>query len=153
MMNDKKLTTRLMTAEDIGAVMEIETDSFSDPWSVGQFEAILKGNNQTVLVAEKDGVLLGFGVVMTVLDECEILQIAVRKTGRREGTGFYLLEKMLDLGKTRGAGMFYLEVRASNEPARKLYEKTGFSETGLRKNYYSNPTEDAVLMSLVRPLI
>jgi len=142
-----------MTAEDIEAVMEIETESFGDPWSVGQFETILKGNTQTVLVAEKDGEILGFGVVMTVLDECEILQIAVKKNDRRAGTGFYLLEKMLELGKDKGAGMFYLEVRALNEPARKLYEKTGFSETGLRKDYYSNPTEDAVLMSLVRPLI
>ena len=142
-----------MTDGDIDAVMKIEEEAFSDPWSVGQFEAILKGNTQTVLIAERDGELLGFGVVMIVLDECEILRIAVRKTGRREGTGYHLLEKMLELGKDKGAGMFYLEVRASNEPARKLYEKTGFSETGLRKDYYSNPTEDAVLMSLVRPIM
>ena len=141
-----------MSEKDLESVCAIEKECFRDAWSPDQFENAVKGNTQKILVLENDGIVLGFGVIMTVLDECEILRIAVKNEYRRKGLGSVLLDSMLEQARENGAGIFYLEVRASNDPARMLYEKKGFTETGRRKDYYTNPKEDAVLMSLVRPV-
>ena len=149
-MEDKQETViRGVTLNDISGVCMIEKECFSDPWSSGMMESSLKDKNQQVFVIEESGKILGYGAVMMVLDECEILRIAVSGSFRRKGLGSRLLDEMIAFGKTGGSRLFYLEVRASNTAAVKLYKKKGFKETGRRKNYYTNPTEDAVLMSYV----
>ena len=92
-----------------------------------------------------DGDLLGYGGISLVADEAEIITVAVSPVYRRRGIARALMEHMLRLAADAGAAV-YLEVRASNIPARELYRVLGFAETGMRKNYYSAPREDAVLM-------
>ena len=92
-----------------------------------------------------DGVLLGYGGISLVADEAEIITVAVSPAHRRQGIARALMEHMLYLAEDAWASV-YLEVRASNTPARELYRSLGFAETGVRKNYYTSPREDAVLM-------
>ena len=87
---------------------------------------------------------------MQVLDECEILKIAVGMPYRRKGIGEKLLTTVMKKASETGARLFYLEVRESNQPAINLYRKLGFTETGRRDAYYSRPVENAVLMSCVK---
>lgn len=91
------------------------------------------------------GALLGYGGISLVADEAEIITVAVSPTCRRQGIARALMERMLRLAEDARASV-YLEVRASNTPARELYRSLGFTETGVRKNYYTSPREDAVLM-------
>ena len=129
-----------MSEEDLSDVFEIESECFKDAWSKEQIGSALKSSNQKIFILEDNGKITGFGVTMSVLDECEILRIAVRKQFRRNGMGSFLLQKMLDEGKENGTGIFYLEVRASNEPARKLYEKKGFPvEISFLGQYIADP--------------
>ena len=93
----------------------------------------------------EDGTLLGYGGISLVADEAEIITVAVSPAHRRQGIARALMEHMLCLAEDARASV-YLEVRASNTPARELYRSLGFAETGMRKNYYSAPREDAVLM-------
>ena len=92
-----------------------------------------------------DGTLLGYGGISLVADEAEIITVAVSPAHRRQGIARALMEHMLCLAEDARASV-YLEVRASNTPARELYLSLGFAETGVRKNYYTSPREDAVLM-------
>ena len=92
-----------------------------------------------------DGALLGYGGISIVADEAEIITVAVSPAHRRQGIARALMEHMLYLAEDARASV-YLEVRASNTPARELYRSLGFAETGVRKNYYTSPREDAVLM-------
>ena len=92
-----------------------------------------------------DGALLGYGGISLVADEAEIITVAVSPAHRRQGIARALMEHMLYLAEDARASV-YLEVRASNTPARELYRSLGFAETGVRKNYYTSPREDAVLM-------
>ena len=92
-----------------------------------------------------DGALLGYGGISLVADEAEIITVAVSPAHRRQGIARALMEHMLYLAEDARASV-YLEVRASNTPARELYLSLGFAETGVRKNYYTSPREDAVLM-------
>ncbi|MBR4342579.1 MAG: ribosomal protein S18-alanine N-acetyltransferase [Lachnospiraceae bacterium] len=149
MINKENAVIRYMSEYDLAEVCRLEKECFLDPWSENMFLSSKTENKQKILVLEDLGIIKGYGVIMTVLDECEILRIAVDSSYRKMGLGSMLLDGMMDFAMKDGARIFYLEVRDSNIPARVLYEKKGFKETGIRKDYYSNPTEDAVLMSYV----
>ena len=82
-----------------------------------------------------------------MLDEGDVTNVAVRRDRQREGIGNFLMESMIRLAEERGITMIHLEVRAGNETAIRLYERQGFVRDGLRKGYYTDPTEDAVLMT------
>ena len=97
-------------------------------------------------VEEKEKIL-GYCGLLTVLDEGDVTNVAVRKDRQREGIGNFLMESMVRLACERGITMIHLEVRAGNETAIRLYERQGFVKDGLRKAYYTDPTEDAVLMT------
>ena len=84
---------------------------------------------------------------MTVLDEGDILNVAVRRDRQKEGIGFFLVDSMIRMAQMQGIRVVHLEVRESNESARRLYRRLGFQEDGLRKNYYTEPAEAAVLMT------
>ena len=138
---------RLMKTEDIPKVYEIERECFSDSWSEIALSEYARGKGHSVFVGEDNGCIIAYGCVQQVLDECEILRIAVKTDFRKKGLGALLLSDMIKEACDMGARIFYLEVREHNTPAIGLYKKLMFTESGRRKDYYRNPTEDAILMS------
>lgn len=141
------MTFREMLVEDLDQVMEIENDLISPPWTrEGFFTFLLKDENMFFVVEEK-GQILGYCSMQTVLDEGDILNVAVTRNRQKEGIGYFLVDSMLMLAAARGIHIVHLEVRESNGSARRLYQRLGFKEDGFRKNYYTEPAENAVLMT------
>ena len=141
------MTFREMLVEDLDQVMEIENDLISPPWTrEGFFTFLLKDENLFFVVEEK-GQILGYCSMQTVLDEGDILNVAVTRDRQKEGIGYFLVDSMLMLAAARGIHIVHLEVRESNGSARRLYQRLGFKEDGFRKNYYTEPVENAVLMT------
>ena len=141
------MTFREMLVEDLDQVMEIENDLISPPWTrEGFFTFLLKDENMFFVVEEK-GQILGYCSMQTVLDEGDILNVAVTRNRQKEGIGYFLVDSMLMLAAARGIHIVHLEVRESNGSARRLYQRLGFKEDGFRKNYYTEPVENAVLMT------
>ena len=141
------MTFREMLVEDLDQVMEIENDLISPPWTrEGFFLFFLKDENMFFVVEEK-GQILGYCSMQTVLDEGDILNVAVTRDRQKEGIGYFLVDSMLMLAAARGIHIVHLEVRESNGSARRLYQRLGFKEDGFRKNYYTEPVENAVLMT------
>ena len=141
------MTFREMLVEDLDQVMEIENDLISPPWTrEGFFTFLLKDENMFFVVEEK-GRILGYCSMQTVLDEGDILNVAVTRDRQKEGIGYFLVDSMLMLAAARGIHIVHLEVRESNGSARRLYQRLGFNEDGFRKNYYTEPVENAVLMT------
>lgn len=132
--------------QHLHGVLEIEKLSFSEPWSENSIAAEF-GAESFFAVALEERSILGFVILRAIGDEGEILKIAVSPEKRGYGTGEALLRAALCDSKDRNIKRVYLEVRAGNEPALRLYEKLGFSAVGRRKNYYSDPVEDAVMMA------
>lgn len=137
---------REMTASDIDAVAALEAELFSMPWSAQGFADTLCREDVLFLVACEDDSLLGYVGVYCTADEGEITNVAVAQTARRRGIGQELLRHLIDQLVQRGIGRIVLEVRVSNDPAIRLYEKQGFVTMGKRKNFYEKPTEDAYVM-------
>ncbi|NNF28278.1 MAG: ribosomal protein S18-alanine N-acetyltransferase [Gemmatimonadetes bacterium] len=133
---------------DLDDIVEIETESFSDPWSRAAFQSLLRREDADVFVADATGGVVGYAVLWATLDEAELANVAVAPGVRREGVGARLVQRALEAAADRGASTVYLEVRASNEAAARMYEGFGFQQLGVRKNYYSRPTEDAKVMAL-----
>ena len=141
------MTFREMLVEDLDQVMEIENDLISPPWTrEGFFTFLLKDENMFFVVEEK-GRILGYCSMQTVLDEGDILNVAVTRDRQKEVIGYFLVDSMLMLAAARGIHIVHLEVRESNGSARRLYQRLGFKEDGFRKNYYTEPVENAVLMT------
>jgi ribosomal-protein-alanine N-acetyltransferase len=135
-----------MSREHLSAVAEIEQISFSDPWSVESLELML-GEQAMGLVALEDGRLLGYVGMMCVLDEGQIINVATHPDARRRGVGRALMIAIEQSAKERGIVFLSLEVRESNAAARSLYSSLGWVECGIRKNFYSKPTENACIMT------
>lgn len=136
----------IMQEKHLSAVAEIASRSLPDAWSEGAFKEELKNPSATVFVALSDDEVMGFGGVQTVLDEAYITNIAVNKEFRRQGVGEALLKEIIN--HCKNCRFVSLEVRVSNSAAINLYEKSGFVSLGIRKNFYSHPTEDASIMTL-----
>lgn len=137
-----------MTAEHIPQVAALERACFSRPWSEEALQGELWNDSAVVIVAEgEDGSLLGYAGLQTVLDEGYINNVAVDPACRRQGVADELISAFVRFGAAKLA-FLTLEVRASNAPAIALYAKHGFEEVGRRKNYYDDPREDALLMTL-----
>ncbi|MBE6542159.1 MAG: ribosomal-protein-alanine N-acetyltransferase [Ruminococcaceae bacterium] len=135
------------TPDMIPEIIEIESSSFSVPWSEKSFTDALNSERISVRVAvDESGTVLGFICFLIIDEEAELLNIAVSLRSRNKGIGSSLLEYMMDVMNSADVKRVFLEVRESNIPARYLYEKFGFAIIGKRKNYYSNPTENAILM-------
>ena len=105
-----------------------------------------KFRNTYLSYIEKEKIL-AYCSMQTVLDEGDILNVAVSPDRQREGIGYFLVDSMLKMAEMIGIHIVHLEVREGNGTARRLYERLGFKEDGLRKNYYTDPTENAVLMT------
>lgn len=135
-----------MAERHLAALAEIEKACFHAPWSESMLrEELGKG---IFLVAERDGQAVGYVGCQTVLDEGYITNVAVSPDARRQGIARALIAKLTDEARAAGLAFVTLEVRASNAPAIALYEGAGFGRVGVRKNFYTAPTEDAVLMTL-----
>ena len=143
---DRELTVREADRELLDAILAIENASFTCPWSEKSFLDAFDAETVTIYAAEEDGQLVGFSCLLVVEDEAEVLNIASAPEFRRRGAGQALLSRMLSDCEARGVSAVYLEVRESNAPARGLYQKSGFCEIGVRRNYYDRPKENAVLM-------
>ncbi len=141
------ITIQEMQLDDLEQVVEIEQQNFSVPWTENGFFSFLLRSDTLFLVAKEEDQILGYMGIMMVLDEGEITNVSVAQTARRRGVGRLLVQTMLDKMRRAGLTMIHLEVRKSNTPAIRLYEQFAFVQDGERKNYYEEPTEDAVLMS------
>jgi len=138
---------RRAVIEDLPALVRIEDRSFSAPWSEKGMRDALETEVICTLIAQEESVLLGYAMIALLGVEAEIYNIAVDPDARRRGLGRALLAAALQEAINDGAETVFLEVRESNTPARGLYETHGFVPVGRRKNYYTNPTEDAILMA------
>ena len=134
--------------EHLSQAAEIERLCFSDPWSEKMLAEHL-ANPCSLTLAAVDGVgrLLGYVGLLAVVDEGYITNVAVRPDCRRQGVASSLLQALEARGRARNLTFLTLEVRQSNAPARALYEKLGYVQAGMRRNYYENPREDAVIMT------
>lgn len=145
--------------EDLDAVAAIERRSFSHPWAVRSFrEAMTDPKLGRVLVLRAPGErcgpqrgIRGYCVFRTVVDEMQIHDLAVHPDHRGRGLGRRLLSLALELGARRGARVAFLEVRQSNWAALHLYRAAGFQAVSVRRNYYSHPTEDALVLQRTLP--
>jgi len=143
-----KLRIDPMQLDDLPAVHAIERASFEVPWPPDAYRNELLTNRMaTYLVARVEDDIVAFGGMWLMVDEGHIITFAVHPAWRRQHIGDRLLLALLDLAVDRGAHEATLEVRLSNLPARRLYEKFGFRPVGLRPRYYSDNGEDALVMT------
>ena len=144
------MVIRRMTLEDVQAVYEISESSFSESWTLESIQKETRNPVASYFVAERDGNVVGYGGLWHVLDEGEVINIAVNKSFRRQNIGEKLLEALFKEANAYNLSVIHLEVREGNAPARMLYEKFGFKEIAKRKGYYHQPTEDAVIMEWIK---
>ena len=137
-----------MTAAHLDGVCAIENACFAHPWSRQSIEAELDNETSLFYVAVEDGQVVGYIGMSFVLDEGYIYNVAVKADCRKNGVGSALIQTLVTHCRKNNFAFLTLEVRESNDPARSLYEKFGFIKVGERKNYYSDPTENAILMTL-----
>ncbi|WP_432361637.1 ribosomal protein S18-alanine N-acetyltransferase [Sporosarcina sp. UB5] len=144
---NKTIDYRKMTMEDIAAVVEIEQEAFATPWTQEIFEHEMTGNDYAhYIVAVVDDEVVGHCGMWVVLDECHITNVAVRMHMRGHGIGEALMRKAIELCQANDVKLMTLEVRVSNHTAQNLYRKLGFQDGGIRKNYYTDDHEDALVM-------
>lgn len=146
-MSEMSLILRPAVTEDVPALAELEKSSFSDPWS----ERLLAETMESVydevwVLALADGTLAGYLNARFLGDEGELMRIAVRPDLRGFGYSRKLMERLVKSAGEKGAKDLTLEVRAGNAPALNLYKSWGFQAEAVRKDYYRNPREDAVIM-------
>lgn len=128
--------------------MTIEERSFSLPWSRKSYEEIIALDTVKVWVVKKNGNLVGYALVQRVLEELELHTFAVDPECRRQGVGERLLRHMIYYALGQSIKNIFLMVRVSNLPARTLYTKLGFLPVGVRRGYYTDNGEDAIVMRL-----
>lgn len=144
---DDSSRIRLASPADLAALVSLEREAFSDPWTSEQLsETIAQSSTVGLVVADGAGVVVGYLLGRVVADEAEILTLAVRLTERRRGLGRKLLDAALATMRLRGVRSVWLEVRQSNEGAQALYTGAGFIATGVRRGYYRRPVEDALVL-------
>jgi [ribosomal protein S18]-alanine N-acetyltransferase len=142
-------SVRRMVLGDLPQVLEIEIASFPNPLSADHFRHELTANQiATYLVAYQGNTVLGYVGVWLIVGEIHITTIAVQQDHRRKGIGELLIISVVNLALEHGAQLITLEVRESNLIARALYRKYGFEEVGLRRRYYTETGEDAIIMSV-----
>ena len=137
-----------MTVDDLNEVHVIEREAFTTPWPAHAYRAELENNRLAhYLVARYGDRIVGFAGMWLLVDEAHITTFATSRKWRRQGIGERLLLALLELARSRGANEATLEVRPSNAPARRLYEKYGFRNVGQRPHYYTDNHEDALIMT------
>jgi len=138
------VTVCLADKNDIAALVALENECFSEPWSETAFVDFIDGGG-ILYKAESDGKVVGYAGMYLSFGDGSVTNIAVTAAYRRNGIGAALLKALSDTPDTE---RLFLEVRESNQAALSLYEKYGFTKDGIRKNFYSHPRENAILMSI-----
>jgi ribosomal-protein-alanine N-acetyltransferase len=141
------ISFRPMSEADIEAVLKIEYAAFSHPWTRGIFLDSLKSYDCWVMFDGQQQV--GHGVINVIIDEAHLLNITIKPESQGRGFGLLLLERLMQRAMELKAGECFLEVRASNQSAYRLYERYGFNEIGRRRDYYPavGGREDALVMA------
>ena len=135
-----------MTADHVAQVAALEAICFADPWSEKSVASELTNPLSLWLVAMDGDRVAGYVGSQSVMGESDMMNVAVHPDYRRQGIAEGLCLALVEALKEKGNHCLTLEVRASNDPAKALYEKLGFQQVGLRKNYYRNPKEDACIL-------
>ena len=143
-----KLEFRTITEADIDAAYALECECFNAPWPRSAFEEIVTKEDADYFLAEdvETGRLVGGCVLFYIIDEGDIFNVAVTEDYRGRGIATQIIGYALEQGEKAGISDFTLEVRASNTPAIRVYEKNGFVSEGIRPGFYTNPKEDANIM-------
>ena len=134
---------------DLPELARLEQRAFTDPWSEAQLLEAFGWSGSVMLVAEDAGRITGYVLARSIVDEGEILSIATDPDLRRAGIGRTLLAAATATLEARGVRSLWLEVRTSNAPARAMYAAAGFVESGVRRDYYRDPVEDALVLQRV----
>ena len=146
-MENMRITVRKARTADAAAIAELEKECFARPWSLESVLYDLTENEKAVyVVAELADKVCGYAGMWIVAGEGQITNVAVTKTARRMHAATAILGELFELAADTGAESFTLEVRVSNEPAIRLYKGFGFREAGVRKGYYEDNGEDALIM-------
>ena len=145
--HDDVLSFHSMTDKDVMSVYELERECFSVPWSIKSISEELQNANARFLLAEINGETAGYIGSYFVSGEVYITNVAVKNKYRRKGVAVGLLSELIELAKEAESEFVSLEVRCSNTQAISLYGKLGFEKIGIRKNFYENPREDALIMT------
>lgn len=138
---------RKMTEQDLDEVMMIEKESFSLPWSRESYLGELKNSFANYIVCDCAGDIAGYAGIWVVFEEAHITNVAVRKSFRCQGIGLALMAETERIARTKKAIRILLEVRPSNEVALQMYQNLNYMQTALRKAYYSDNGEDAMVMT------
>ena len=141
------LEIRIAKEQEIEAIARLEQDKFPDTWSLTALRDTWNQKQAQILGAWLDGQMAGYVIVYFAADESEIARIAVDEKFRRQGVAGALLDEMERVLAGKGIVRLMLDVRKSNAAALRFYLSRGFKEDGVRKNFYTNPIEDAILMS------
>lgn len=140
------INIREMQIEDFDQVMAIENVNFSEPWTEAGFFTFFIRDDTLFLVAEEEGKIKGYIGIVCVIDEGDITNVSVDPKEQGRGIGNMLVEAVVKKARERGVKNIFLEVRRSNAPAIRVYEKNGFVQISVRKGYYTAPLEDALIM-------
>ncbi|MDQ0273862.1 ribosomal protein S18-alanine N-acetyltransferase [Cytobacillus purgationiresistens] len=144
---NESITFRLMKEQDIDDVLRVEQESFTVPWSREAFlSEITKNQFAVYLVIEDAGRVIGYSGTWVVTDEAHITNVAILPSYRGRKLGEAMMRKLMEAASELGAKTMTLEVRVSNHVARGLYSKLGFQDGSIRKNYYTDNQEDALIM-------
>ncbi len=135
-----------MQMDDLDRIMEIESVSFTDAWTRSGFEASMTQPYAMMLTAKINEDIVGYCCLYHILDEGEIINVAIHPDWRGRNLGSQMLKYLLEEGKKVGVHRFVLDVRQSNIAAQKLYESAGFKKIALQKRFYDTPVEDGWLM-------
>jgi ribosomal-protein-alanine N-acetyltransferase len=146
MLNNHGYIIRKMSEQDLDAVMLIERDSFAMPWSRASYEAELINQFADYLVCDWEGEVAAYVGMWTVFEEAHITNVAVGKGFRGQGMGKVLMQEQEKLARAKGVNQILLEVRPSNSTALAMYKDLGFVLTSIRKQYYTDNQEDALIM-------
>jgi ribosomal-protein-alanine N-acetyltransferase len=138
-----------LVEDDLDAVMAIETDIYDFPWTAGNFRDSMKAG-YSCWVCRMHGELVGYAVVMLGAGEAHLLNLSIAREHQGRGHGARFLAHLVGVARDYGARVLFLEVRPSNEPAKRLYARHGFHEVGVRRGYYParDGREDALVLSL-----
>lgn len=138
---------KTLDENDVSEIYRIEKSCFTKPWEKSVILGTVKQKTYVYIGAFENGVLVGYGSAAVIHNECYVNRIAVVESSRKKGVGSAIVAAMIEFCENEGDDFISLEVRKSNSAAIALYEKHGFEKVGERRNFYDNPTENALIMT------
>lgn len=147
-MKEKNIEIRIEPLQEcyLDQVCALEEEVFSMPWHRESFQEMIEDKNACYLVALHQEEVVGACGLRNIVGDGEVTNVVTKKAYQNRGIGATLLNQLFSIGRTMGVEAYTLEVRVSNRPAIHLYQKLGFKEEGIRKNFYEKPREDAIIM-------